>query len=406
MTQATRPRPPRTAPDGVAPGAGRRAQVLEAAAVAFGRRGYAAVGLGDIAAAVGISAPALYRHFPGKYALFAEVAQVEMATLVAAADAVPDPDDLQAVLHAIATTTLAHRLHGSLYRWEARFLEPDDRERLRATTRRLRAAVSVPLRRRRPELDERDAALLAAAGLAVIASVGAHRVVTPDLADLVTELALCALETSLPSAPVSRLEVAPVATPPWQVGLEATSKRERLVTEAVKAFERHGYLGATLEQIGGAVGLTASAVYRYVPTKAALLAAAFARTQVQLSAVTSAALADASSADEAVDALASAYVLLWFQQPEVMSVWGSEAGHLGDDERDELRAAQRDHVEVWVRVTQARAPGLDPVAARLRVHAALTVVADTGRLLRFDRRPEVRARVVALVRSVLLAPGP
>lgn len=123
---------------------GRRAQVLEAAAVAFGQRGYAAVGLGDIASAVGISAPALYRHFPGKYALFAEVAQVEMTTLVAAADAVPDPDDLSAVLRTIAVTTLAHRSHGSLYRWEARFLGPDDREQLRDTTRRLRASVSAP----------------------------------------------------------------------------------------------------------------------------------------------------------------------------------------------------------------------------------------------------------------------
>ncbi len=383
---------------------GRRAQVLEAAAVAFGQRGYAAVGLGDIASAVGISAPALYRHFPGKYALFAEVAQVEMTTLVAAADAVPDPDDLSAVLRTIAVTTLAHRSHGSLYRWEARFLGPDDREQLRDTTRRLRASVSAPLRRRRPELEERDASLLAAAALAVVASVTAHRVVTPDLTDVITGLALSALETALPAATESALEDALARQLPWQVGLEATSKRERLVTEAVKAFERHGYLGATLEEIGGAVGLSASAVYRYVPTKAALLAAAFARTQVQLSAVTSAALADATSAEEAVDALASAYVLLWFQQPAVMSVWGSEAGHLGADELDELRAAQRDHVEVWVRVAEALDPSLDPVTARLRVHAALTVVADTGRLLRFDPRPQVRSRVVALVRSVLCSP--
>jgi tetratricopeptide (TPR) repeat protein len=60
----------------------RRAQLLEAAAVAFGRRGYAAVGLGDIAAAVGISAPALYRHFPGKYALFAVPAREKWQIVV------------------------------------------------------------------------------------------------------------------------------------------------------------------------------------------------------------------------------------------------------------------------------------------------------------------------------------
>ncbi|MEO7060812.1 MAG: hypothetical protein ABI083_13920 [Lapillicoccus sp.] len=49
-------------------------------------------------------------------------------------------------------------------------------------------------------------------------------------------------------------------------------------------------------------------------------------------------------------------------------------------------------------------PALPEVEARLRVHAAMSVVVDTGRLMRFDRRPTARARVEALVVAVLLAP--
>lgn len=396
MSQATRTRP-----------ADRRAQLLDAAAVAFGARGYAAVSLGDIAAAVGISAPALYRHVPNKYALFAEVAQAEMTALLEAARAVPDPDDLDAVMLAIAGRTVEHRDHGSLYRWEARFLTEADRARLRGTTRALRACVARPLTRRRTATsrvvpEDADPTLLASAALAVVASVTAHRLVLPDLAERVARLAAAVATVPLPPDPGPA--PAPTREPTWRATLVPSSTRERLLVEALKAFERHGYLGATMEEIAGAVGLSAPAAYRYVPTKAALLAEAFSRSQVRLDAVVRAALADVDTADEALPALAAAYVQLWFQQPEVMSVWGAESGHLGDDEREELRAVQRDHVAVWVALLREVRPDLDPVDARLRVHAALTVVVDTGRLLRFDRRPGVRARVVALVLGVLLAP--
>jgi len=55
-------------------GAGeRRGQILAAAVELFARRGYAAVSLGEIAAAVGVTKAALYHHFPNKQALYAEI---------------------------------------------------------------------------------------------------------------------------------------------------------------------------------------------------------------------------------------------------------------------------------------------------------------------------------------------
>ena len=400
MTQLT-PRLPRVSSSGTRP-ADRREQILDAAAEAFGRGGFHAVGLGDIASAVGISAPALYRHFPNKYALFAEVAHEEMARLLEAAEAVTDPGDTAAVLLAISERTVAGRHHGSLYRWEARFLTDDDRATLRATTRRLRARVSRPLQERRPGLVDRDATLLTSAALAVVASATAHHIASADLPAQLAGLAGAVLDVDLPPAP----EGAAPPPPSWQHALVPTSKREQLVSEALRAFERHGYHHATLEEIGRAVGLQASGVYRYFPTKAALLTAGFARSDLQLAAVTESVLADATTASGALEALAAAYVRLWFHRPEVMSVYASELGHVPEDEREELRQSQRDHVAEWTRLVVEVVPGLDPVTARLRVHAALSIVADTGRLLRFDRRPAVRARVVTLVLAVLTRLAP
>jgi AcrR family transcriptional regulator len=47
----------------------RKAQIAQVAAELFCARGYHGVGLEEIAAAVGISAPAVYRHFENKYAI-------------------------------------------------------------------------------------------------------------------------------------------------------------------------------------------------------------------------------------------------------------------------------------------------------------------------------------------------
>lgn len=51
----------------------RRDQILNAAAELFARHGFHGVGIDDIGAAVGISGPALYRHFRSKDAMLGEM---------------------------------------------------------------------------------------------------------------------------------------------------------------------------------------------------------------------------------------------------------------------------------------------------------------------------------------------
>lgn len=51
----------------------RRAEILSAAAELFAARGFHGVSIEDIGAAVGVSGPALYRHFTGKEALLTEM---------------------------------------------------------------------------------------------------------------------------------------------------------------------------------------------------------------------------------------------------------------------------------------------------------------------------------------------
>jgi AcrR family transcriptional regulator len=83
-------------------GRGRRAQILAVAARLFARHGFHGVSIADLGGAVGVSGPALYRHFPGKEALLEEMLAGISAELLdggrALAARVEDPRELLAAL--------------------------------------------------------------------------------------------------------------------------------------------------------------------------------------------------------------------------------------------------------------------------------------------------------------------
>lgn len=66
--------------------ADRRAAILEAAATLFAERGYAGVTIEGLGAAVGVSGPAVYRHFPGKAAVLAAILSDASQTLLDGAE--------------------------------------------------------------------------------------------------------------------------------------------------------------------------------------------------------------------------------------------------------------------------------------------------------------------------------
>ncbi|BDY33238.1 MULTISPECIES: SACE_7040 family transcriptional regulator [Mycolicibacterium] len=71
----------------------RRSQLIAAAERLVAERGYLAVRLEDIGAAVGVSGPAIYRHFPNKEALLVELLVGISTQLLAGARAVVEQTD-------------------------------------------------------------------------------------------------------------------------------------------------------------------------------------------------------------------------------------------------------------------------------------------------------------------------
>lgn len=95
--------PPMTPPPSMPAGTRtRRDEILDAAASLFAARGYAAVGVDDIGAAVGITGPSVYKHFPSKLAILVGIGKRSAMRLEAGAMAAYSrtdrPDELLALL--------------------------------------------------------------------------------------------------------------------------------------------------------------------------------------------------------------------------------------------------------------------------------------------------------------------
>src|SRR3954469_24522643 len=134
----------------------RREQILRAAAQLFAERGSRAVGVDDVGAAVGVTGPAIYRHFASKDAMLAEMlVRISERLLVGAseqvADAGADPADQLRALIAFqidfaldnpALITVQDRDLGSL--------AVDDAARVRRLQRRYVEVWVTVLARRHP----------------------------------------------------------------------------------------------------------------------------------------------------------------------------------------------------------------------------------------------------------------
>ncbi|MGH3433970.1 MAG: TetR/AcrR family transcriptional regulator [Thermocrispum sp.] len=394
--RAGRPRRPRD----------RKEQLAAVAAELFCQRGYHEVGITDIAAAAGITGPALYRHFNDKQAILAHVVLLAIEQLTATTQLSPDgaaapaPDQVDTMLHSLARLSVERRDISALWRWERRNLSAEAQREVRHRSTELVAGWTRTLRAARPELSEPDAAMLCWAGLSVFGSVAVHstRLSRRRYVDLLVAAARGVVHRTLPEPG------APAAQPPTPV--LQPSRREVLVIEASRLFGERGFHEVSMEDIGSAAGISGPSVYRHFPSKTAVFMAAASRVAERLAAGRARVAATAATELEALRGLVRSYVETMVDSADLMSV-GREIRALSEADRTELRRVQRDYVAEWVRLLVAVRPDLTPVEARVVVHMGLTIVNDlirTGPVMRRENLAEELAVVMATALGIACWP--
>jgi AcrR family transcriptional regulator len=189
----------------------RREQILAAAADLFARAGFGGVSVGDIGAAVGISGPALYKHFTGKDAILAELLVGisekllhEGRARVAAADGHPE-----AALQALVDWHVSFALdHPALITIQSRDLDQlagPERRRVRELQHDYVETWVDVLCRRSPGLEAQRALAAAHAAFGLINSTPhSARVGRPEMTGLLHDMALAALYAAADHAPAQR----------------------------------------------------------------------------------------------------------------------------------------------------------------------------------------------------------
>lgn len=173
--------------------------ILSAAAELFRQQGYRGTRIEDIGAAVGMTGPAVYRHFPSKEALLSELLQraIDRAQrdVQAALDADLPPRD---TLERIVVGSVAHAIEESdlvaMAEREGHNLSPAIRRRRARQRRAILAEWVRVLRSVRPELDEASALAIVTGVAALITSCSLHPALDPDTARrLYARMAMAAL---------------------------------------------------------------------------------------------------------------------------------------------------------------------------------------------------------------------
>ncbi len=177
----------------------RRQQILDVAAVLFAQRGFHGVSVGDIGRAVGVSGPALYKHFDSKDAVLAEMLVAISERLLAegqqrVAHAEGPVDALAALVDWHVTFALAQPALIVVQDRDWQSLPAEARERVRSLQRQYVDLWATQLQRRHPGLALGRGRAMAHATFGLINSTPHSSLLPPeDMHELLSAMALRSL---------------------------------------------------------------------------------------------------------------------------------------------------------------------------------------------------------------------
>ncbi|WP_432167059.1 TetR/AcrR family transcriptional regulator [Streptomyces sp. bgisy031] len=374
--------------------ADRKQRIAAAAAELFRDRGFHNVSVAHVAEAVGITAPAVYRHFRNKQDLLAYVVRQGVRDL----ENIGASEDLDGLLRAMASRAAGRQGLTILWQREARHLPEEQREELRRYISAVVAGYAAQIRAERPELSENDSELLGWAVLGVFSGVSALRVSVPRSK---AEATIHRLAARVADCELGYAHTAPSAAERAGGVSMVMSRREQLLTEAIRLFDERSFQSVSTDDIGEAVGASGPSIYKHFPSKTDLLVAAVVRGGERRQLGTSQALARATTAREALDLLLRAYIDFALEQSHLIGVLISELDQLPESNRKSALQTQRDYLALWEKVLGQAVPDLDAAELKMTVRAVITMVNNVARTGRLAARPDVVDRLVEIGTALL-----
>ncbi|MFG1956547.1 TetR/AcrR family transcriptional regulator [Nonomuraea sp. NPDC049028] len=185
------------------------------------------------------------------------------------------------------------------------------------------------------------------------------------------------------------------------------SRRLEILGAAANLFAARGFHGVSIEDIGGAVGVSGPALYRHFSGKEALLAEMLLGVSSRLRESAAAAVTSPGGPEETLDALLNVQITFALEQPALITVHDRELGNVPEPERRQIRRLQRLYVEEWVTVLAELHPSCPPPRLRAATHAVFGLLNSTphsagelpARAMRLLLHAMARAAIAASVNA-------
>ncbi|WP_227980398.1 TetR/AcrR family transcriptional regulator [Nocardia spumae] len=398
--------PPRTGTAAARPGrvrktsAQRREEILLRSARLFQERGYTGVSIDDLGADLGISGPALYRHFSGKEAILAQIGLDFLDGLRTTTDQAmteSGPPEQDRLTHAVVEYALDRTAELTVCIRHLWHLGPDRLAQIEERFVALRDAWVPVIVAAYPHIDPQDAGLYVRAGSGLL--IGADRAKVPVTRPRLIEL-VCKMVTGMLSA---RMRSTPPSTdnPTSRGTWERASRRELILQTAISLFRERGFRGVSMAEIAEAVGITAAAPYRHFKNKEDILETAILRSGDRIVSAMGDALADASSAEEALDKLLRSYTSLAVAIDDLIAVRTTEAHYLGPEALLQRRKTMKLFTEEWTHCLSSCRPDLSAPESNVLVVALVGLVSESVRSRSLGRRPHLDDDLYQLGHAVL-----
>ena len=385
----------------------RRTIILAAAFDAFAHDGYHDTSMAMVAARVGISPGALYRHFDSKQHLLGQCLLAGLDDALARLEGAYRRGTAgDTVVVELVQVALDRRGLPRLWQLEFRHLHPTDRITVLLRAARITEFLRRTLRAQRPDLRPADVELLSWAAFSVAASPAYHRLELPPpvAARILVATVRAVLAVELPASGAGAAHVRAHWAASDRPGLDRTVRRERLLAAAAHLFTARGYPGVSIDDIGAAVGITGPAVYHYFDSKAQLLDEIVRRHDEWVHLMVSRALSHGRDPGEALRTLTRNFARFGVDEPDLLAITVSQTRYLPTAAERRYRQVRQDGIGRWARMLRTQRPEVAPPVARMLIRAATTVVIEAVRNPRLAARPDLVDVLVTVAERIQAVP--
>lgn len=156
-------------------------------------------------------------------------------------------------------------------------------------------------------------------------------------------------------------------------------RRDVILRTAARLFAEHGFGNVAINDIGFEAGVTGPAIYRYFPSKEALLISIYSDLYTTSTENIDRIVSEVPNGVKRIVALVDSQIDLATSQAEAIRIIESEWRHLPDKEATVLRKAAQHGFKAWADAVAAACPSLDAGTVEITTHGILAMINSISR---------------------------